>query len=295
MFRSVTLAVGCSLASVGVQATLLGRLPATPGGSDYQAYYDTVLNITWLADANDAQTSGYDADGLMVWSTALNWIGSLNSASHLGVSDWRLPFIVDIAASGCNFGYTGTDCGYNVATKSGATVYTELAHLFYDTLANKRYYDGNGGTLGCPGGPNYCLINTGPFSHLRPGQYWSGTEYAPHTTDAWYFRFDFGAQNYHDKGFATYAWAVRPGDIGAVVDTDGDGVFENADNYSLVANPAQLDSDGDGYGNICDADINNSGTVTTADFGLLRARLGTAPGPSGLTCAGTIPCPLPPF
>ena len=294
MFRSVTLAVGCSLASVGVQATLLGRLPATPGGSDYQAYYDTVLNITWLADANDAQTSGYDADGLMVWSTALNWIGSLNSASHLGVSDWRLPFIVDIAASGCNFGYTGTDCGYNVATKSGATVYTELAHLFYDTLANKRYYDGNGGTLGCPGGPNYCLINTGPFSHLRPGQYWSGTEYAPHTTDAWYFRFDFGAQNYHDKGFATYAWAVRPGDIGAVVDTDGDGMLDNADNAdncAVVANPTQLDADGDGYGNICDADLNNSGTETSADFGLLRSRLNTAPGPSGLACAGTIPCP----
>jgi hypothetical protein len=37
--------------------------------------------------------------------------------------------------------------------------------------------------------------------------------------------------------------------------------------------------------------MNGSGTVTTADFGLLRARLGTVPGPSGLTCAGTVPCP----
>jgi hypothetical protein len=35
-----------------------------------------------------------------------------------------------------------------------------------------------------------------------------------------------------------------------------------------------LAADGDGYGNICDADINNSGTVTTADFGLLRSVLG---------------------
>ena len=29
------------------------------------AYYDTVLDITWLADANYVQTSGYDADGKM--------------------------------------------------------------------------------------------------------------------------------------------------------------------------------------------------------------------------------------
>ena len=32
--------------------TLNARLPATSGGTDYQAYYDDVLDITWLADAN---------------------------------------------------------------------------------------------------------------------------------------------------------------------------------------------------------------------------------------------------
>ena len=107
-------------------------------------------------------------------------------------------------------------------------------------------------------------------------------------------------------------------------DTDGDGNADNADNCMLLANPGQLDADADGYGNLCDADLNNSGTVTTADFGLLRsllgqaagvsaaaaaadmngsgtvttadfgllrARLGTMPGPSGLACAGTVPCP----
>ena len=98
-------------------------------------------------------------------------------------------------------------------------------------------------------------------------------------------------------------------------DTDADGVAQLYDNCTLVANPTQLDADSDGYGNACDADLNNSGlvttadfgllrsvlnqcaassplaaaadlnesgTVTTADFGLLRARLNTAPGPSSL-------------
>jgi len=79
------IAIILSFTGVGVQAALLGRAPATPGGNDYQAYYDTDLNITWLADANYAKTSGYDPDGLMTWNEAQSWIPSLNASNHLGV------------------------------------------------------------------------------------------------------------------------------------------------------------------------------------------------------------------
>jgi hypothetical protein len=58
------------------------------------------------------------------------------------------------------------------------------------------------------------------------------------------------------------------------LDTDGDGIPDYQDNCKLVANPTQLDSDGDGYGNACDADLNNSGAVTAADFAIMRAALG---------------------
>lgn len=97
-------------------------------------------------------------------------------------------------------------------------------------------------------------------------------------------------------------------------------------NSSPVVNKAQLDSDSDGYGNACDADLNNSGgttatdysilrsvigklynfstnaaksdlnasgSVTATDYSILRSRIGTAPGPSGLACAGTVPCVSP--
>jgi hypothetical protein len=56
-------------------------------------------------------------------------------------------------------------------------------------------------------------------------------------------------------------------------DTDGDGVPDASDNCTLVGNLAQVDADGDGYGNACDPDFNNDGFVTAADYLLLRAKL----------------------
>ena len=35
-----------------------------------QAYYDDVLNVTWVADANLPTTSGYEPDGQMTWAEA---------------------------------------------------------------------------------------------------------------------------------------------------------------------------------------------------------------------------------
>ena len=63
--------------------------------------YDTDLGITWLQDANYAQTSGYDADGRMTWNQATNWAAGLNIN---GITGWRLPSTVDGPASGFGAG-----------------------------------------------------------------------------------------------------------------------------------------------------------------------------------------------
>ena len=60
------------------------------------------------------------------------------------------------------------------------------------------------------------------------------------------------------------------------VDTDGDGVTDSADNCTLVANADQRDTNGDGFGNVCDADLNNDGIVNVVDLGQLRAVFFTA-------------------
>ncbi len=65
------------------------------------------------------------------------------------------------------------------------------------------------------------------------------------------------------------AWRMPP-------DADHDGLDDDRDNCPRRANPPQRDSDGDGFGNRCDADLDQSGRVNFADLSLLRARWGGA-------------------
>jgi hypothetical protein len=44
----------------------------------------------------------------------------------------------------------------------------------------------------------------------------------------------------------------------------------------LVPNPTQRDTDADGYGNDCDADLDNSGLVNFADLALFRQAFGSS-------------------
>jgi hypothetical protein len=74
----------------------------------------------------------------------------------------------------------------------------------------------------------------------------------------------------------------------AAFDSDVDGVADPLDNCLLIPNSAQLDANGDGYGNICDADLNNSGLVTTADFAVLRSLLNLAAAASPAAAAADL-------
>ena len=105
MGQRVITAIILSLTAATANAALLGRLPATPGRTDYQAYYDNVLNITWLANTNLAISNafgvaGIHVNGTMSWNTAQSWIAAVNAANYLGNSDWRLPFVVDTGTPG---------------------------------------------------------------------------------------------------------------------------------------------------------------------------------------------------
>ncbi|MBL8500649.1 MAG: hypothetical protein JNL77_08740 [Nitrosomonas sp.] len=59
---------------------------------------NTDIDITWLADADYAKTSGYDADGVMNWPDAKAWVAGLSIG---GITGWRLP-TADTSCSGYN-------------------------------------------------------------------------------------------------------------------------------------------------------------------------------------------------
>ncbi len=63
------------------------------------------------------------------------------------------------------------------------------------------------------------------------------------------------------------------------IDSDGDGVADNADNCTLVANADQRDTDGDGYGNICDPDFNADNRTDFADLAQLKSVFFTTSNP----------------
>jgi len=209
---------------IGLLAALLmvsgaqGALVSVLGG---QAVYDTDLNISWIGNANLAasntfglpantllgtypgDTSGVDGlinanltmnssfNGTMNWPGAMFWIDAMNAANYLGVNDWRLPTTTqpdptcsiqtsDVPPQGFGFGCTGS----------------ELGHLInVDGISDS---------------------SPGPFTNVQPSAWWSGTEFAPNPAAAWRAGVGNGHQGAVGKVNLSFAWAVHPGNIGAV-------------------------------------------------------------------------------
>lgn len=211
------------LATGTAHAALQGR-DLNGSADSFEAYYDTVLDITWLADANYAKSSGYDADGLMNWAEANAWAANLSFTDGVNVyNDWRLPVVGPI--NGVSFNFNGslngsTDNGHNISAPGSVfagSIANEMAHLFFNTLSNKDLCAAATSIGFCDGPqPGWGLINTGPFSNLGDTLYWSSTAYASGQSEAWDFYFYDGSQSSNLQGAEFRAWAVSPGDIAAV-------------------------------------------------------------------------------
>lgn len=143
------------------------------------AYFDTVQNITWLADWGAMFPGRYVAEP---------WVANLNV---YGVTGWRFP-------SALNSDGSGPCAGNNCAD-------SEMGHLWYVTLGNIAYdFDYPDGTG---------LTNTGPFLNMRTDYpiYWNlegDRDYV-----AWAFIIDLGRQLFllHQQNGSVVP--VKDGDI----------------------------------------------------------------------------------
>jgi hypothetical protein len=209
--RWFALAFAMAAGSLSAQATLLGRdINGNPTATNTDAAavfeYDSDLHITWLRDWNYAQTSGFDADGRMNWSSALAWASGLTVGTFGG---WRLPTTNTGPSSNCDSVVLNVPGGSFPPQYFGLNCTgSEMGHAWYTELGNTA------------GG----LTNADPFLNLQSSEhmdrehdsYWSGLEYV-NTTCAWYFETARGMQNCFRKDTEYYAVAVRPGDVAAAV------------------------------------------------------------------------------
>ncbi|MFK8015586.1 MAG: hypothetical protein AB8G17_09115 [Gammaproteobacteria bacterium] len=153
---------------------------------------------------------------------------------------------------------------------------------------------------------------------VQDGIFTSGTltfvfTVAPFSNNGGVIEFDLATGEAEGTVFGgAVVFLLTAGTFSMSADTDGDGVFDSGDNCINTVNVDQRDSNGDGFGNACDADLNNDcvvaaadlglfrslffsadedadfngdGVVSTFDLGLMRKLFFAAPGPSGLDTA----------
>lgn len=155
------------------------------GDGNTDAFYDSVLDISWLARQNPD------------YARYCDHAAYLAASSFFGIDGWRLPMAASLAYP-CPVGI----CGYNVQTSDN-----ELAHLFHVTLGN----------LSNPTGG--ALVNSGDFPDLNPtGEYWQdGSDALAEMSFAGRFVVRAGIQVVGNMTSGASALYVHDGDVGARV------------------------------------------------------------------------------
>ena len=168
----------------------------------HEGVYDDVLDITWLADANYVNTSGYSTmvAGAINWSEAQLFVNQLSLGDY---NEWRLPSVGSSPSTGSNI--ASGEIGYMIFTNlenSSDPAYQELQN------------------------PNASFTNSGygstieSFSNLSfdgYSSYWYDEDniYSYDMDRAWSFYTWSGYQDFNYKHNRAYVWPVHDGDIGA--------------------------------------------------------------------------------
>jgi hypothetical protein len=170
-------------------------------GADGQTVYDSMLNLTWLANANLAATqtfgvSGINRDGSMSWDAAQRWIAAMNAARYLGSARWSLPETT-LPDNGCSQNPKTAAFGY------GCTA-SQMGHLYYEELGGVK-----GSTIEITHGAAYTK-----FTNFQPYLYWSATLWTRVPNSAFSFSFGNGFQGTNVFANDMYVIPITPGKLG---------------------------------------------------------------------------------
>lgn len=191
-------ALSAAIAS-SAHAALQGRNVDGNMANGYEAFYDTTLDITWLADPNFGETSNALPATGSWWSWSKNWAESLN---YFGATEWRLPRVQSKIS-------TGTPADFQVGFGAGVSK-SELGHMFYVNLQLPPGGSTVPDIVAIPGLPGESIKN------FRAQLYWTEDVYAPNPALAWALWTSspfVGSQAFLGKVFPGGAWAVHDGDV----------------------------------------------------------------------------------
>jgi len=206
--------VACGLSTLQAGSTLVLS-------ADGITVYDTVNNISWLADANLPATNRFglpvcstsglqpcvNPSGSMSYQSAAAWVSAMNATNYLGHTNWQLP-TTPTTDKGC--GKTGPqNNSFGFDCSLGA-----LGSLYYNALRLKP--------------PNTAVPiphNTaGPFSNFQPYLYWSQS---PGQGGNATLSFNSGFQGANTVDNFLYTLPMIPGKISGTPPATGNGLEVN--------------------------------------------------------------------
>jgi hypothetical protein len=192
--------------------------------------YDSVNNITWLADVNSPASNRFglpvcngsgsgvriclNATGSMNYQTAVAWLAAMNAANYLGHADWQLPTTPLIDKTCAKTGPNGGSFGFGCTAGAPDWLYNALG-------------------LKAPNTAVPIPANTaGPFGNLQPHLYWSQTSAGASQGNAT-FSFATGWQGANTLPNLLYVWPMIQGKISGTPPATGSSLQVNPDKQTV--------------------------------------------------------------
>ncbi len=219
LYRFLAVATCCLFAG-SIHAELI---PSADG----LTVYDTILHVTWLANANLAGTPAGQfgvpniaPNGTMSYQTALQWVAALNAqnggAGYLGHNNWQLPATPALDTTCSSTGPNGDSFGIGCI---GST----LGSLFSQSLALRF--------------PNTAVPipdnAAGPFKNFQPYLYWSDTISVNATQGYHTFSFATGWEGANIDKHYMYALPMIQGKLPGAPAGSGNGLQPSTDGQTV--------------------------------------------------------------
>ena len=237
-------------------------------GNDTDANGDPLTAI--LQSGPTSGTLALNANGSFTYTPAAGFSGnaSFTYAANDGTVNGNTATVTITVGSPANAPPVANNDSYSTAFQ------TQLIVPAPGVLGNDTDADGDTLTAVQQSGPTSGTLNLNVDGSFT---------YTPATGFSGPVTFTYVANDGTDNSnVATVTVTVQPAAGG---DADLDGIPDNQDNCTDVANGtlipdaggnSQLDTDGDGFGNVCDADFNNDCVVDAFDLPAFRTAFGSA-------------------